>query len=116
MSFIAPSRTVSALIEVHEVVPDHVTDDHVRVLHAARVRGRNQDHDVRHGRQFAAVPAGDADGPAADPVGVFEGPQDSGRVAGRTDADDYVAALGRVLQLVLKYQVRSRITGRPSPG
>src|SRR3954451_6233269 len=114
-SVIALSRTVSALIEVHEVVPNHVTDDHVSILDAARMRRGNQHHDVRHGRQFAAVPAGDADGSATDPVGVFEGPEDSGGVAGRADPDHNVAALGGVLQLVLKYGVGADV-GRPSTG
>ena len=68
------------VLHIHEVVTDHVEDDHVTVLDAAHVRMAHLDVELGERTEFSAIAAGEGDGAAADGIAVFDGAQHVGRV------------------------------------
>jgi len=72
----------------------------VRVFYAAHVRGGHSDAQLGERGEFAAVAAGESDGPAANGVGVLDGADHVGRIAGTADPHHQVARLGEVAKLL----------------
>ena len=56
---------------VHEVVADHVHDNHVGVFDSPHVRMRYLEIELRHAAKLASVAPGQRDGPASYRVAVF---------------------------------------------
>src|SRR4029077_19107548 len=50
----------------HEVIPDHVTHDHVGVFDAPHMRSRHLNVELRHRTELPAVTPGESDRAAAD--------------------------------------------------
>lgn len=58
--------------KIHKIVPNHVADDHVGILNAAKVGDRDLDSQLRDARHLPSFAACDPDGPAADPGCVLD--------------------------------------------
>ncbi len=90
---------------IHEVVADHVGDDHVRVFDAAHVRVGNLNIEFREGTEAASISARQRYSVAAGRSGVFDRTEHVRRVARSADRHHDISGLREILQLLNEYTI-----------